>query len=121
MELLINIDNYEEKMDSGEFTLTESEKEDIIRDSDLGSNVISVEYVNIGAGADSMVIMFLVCCGLGILNAGKIINDGIDGWLGFGKKLKKLVKREKVVSVDSEAATLLAIELIAQKRKIKYY
>ena len=74
-------------MSSDEFTLTESDKEDIIKDSDLGSNVKSVEYVNIGAGADCMVIMLLVCFGLEILKAGKIINDGIDGWLGFGKKL----------------------------------
>lgn len=119
MEILLDIDNYEEKMSSDEFTLTESDKEDIIKDSDLGSNVKSVEYVNIGAGADCMVIMLLVCFGLEILKAGKIINDGIDGWLGFGKKLKKLVKRNKIISIDSEGATLLAIELISQKENIK--
>ena len=119
MELLFDIDNYEEKMSSDELTLTESDKDDIIKDSDLGSNVKSVEYVNIGAGADCMVIMLLVCFGLEILKAGKIINDGIDGWLGFGKKLKKLVKRNKIISIDSEGATLLAIELISQKEKIK--
>lgn len=120
MELLFDIDNYEEKMSSDEFTLTESDKEDIIKDSDLGSNVKSVEYVNIGAGADCMVIMLLVCFGLEILKAGKIINDGIDGWLGFGKKLKKLVKRNKIISIDSEGATLLAIELISQKENIRF-
>ena len=108
-------------MSSDEFTLTESDKEDIIKDSDLGSNVKSVEYVNIGAGADCMVIMLLVCFGLEILKAGKIINDGIDGWLGFGKKLKKLVKRNKIISIDSEGATLLAIELISQKEKINAF
>lgn len=118
MELLFDIDNYEEKMSSDELTLTESDKDDIIKDSDLGSNVKSVEYVNIGAGADCMVIMLLVCFGLEILKAGKIINDGIDGWLGFGKKLKKLVKRNKIISIDSEGATLLAIEAIAQLETI---
>ena len=40
-----------------EFTLTESDKEDIIKDSDLGSNVKSDEYANTGAGADRMVII----------------------------------------------------------------
>ena len=35
------------------------------------------------------------------------------------EKLKKLVKRNKIISIDSEGATLLAIELISQKEKIK--
>ena len=119
MEILLDIDRFEEKMGSDEFTLTESEKEDIIKDIDLGSNVKSVEYVNIGAGADCMVIMVgIFCFGLGIVNAGKIINDGIDGWLEIGEKLKKLVKRKKVISIDSEGATLLAIKLISEKEKI---
>lgn len=119
MELLLDIDKHEGKMGSDEFTLTESDKEDIIKDSDLGSNVKSVEYVNIGAGVDCMVIMLLVCFGLGVLKAGKIINDGIDGWLEIGKKLKKLVKHNKIISIDSEGATLLAIKLISQKENIR--
>ena len=57
MEILLNIDNYEEKMSSDELTLTESDKKDIIKGLDLESHVKSVEYVNIGAGADCMVIM----------------------------------------------------------------
>lgn len=52
MELLFDIYKHEGKMGSDEFTLTESDKEDIIKDSDLGSNVKSDEYVNIGAGVD---------------------------------------------------------------------
>lgn len=119
MEILLDIDKHEGEMGADEFTFTESDKKDIIKEIDLGSNVKSVEYVNIGAGADCMVIMLLVCFGLEILKVGKIINDGIDGWLGFGKKLKKLVKRNKIISIDSEGATLLAIELISQKENIK--
>lgn len=82
MELLLNIDKHEGKMGSDEFTLTEYDKEDIIKDSDLGSNVKSIEYVNIGAGADCMVVMVgLALVGYKILKSSKSINDGIDGWL----------------------------------------
>lgn len=51
MELLLNIDNYEEKMSSDELTLSETEKKKIINDIAI-NNVESVEFVNIGTGAD---------------------------------------------------------------------
>ena len=121
MEILLRIDNCKEKMNLDEFTLTESDKNNIIKDIDLGSNVKSVEYVNIGAGVDCMVIMVgFALVGYKILKSGKSINDGIDGWLEIGKKLKKLVKHNKIISIDSDGATLLAIKLISQKENIRF-
>lgn len=55
MEILLRIDNCKEKMNLDEFTLTESDKKDIIKGLDLESHVKSVEYVNIGADADRLV------------------------------------------------------------------
>ena len=120
MEILLDIDNYEEKMSSDELTLSETEKKKIINDIAI-SNVESIEFVNIGAGADCMVIMVGIWLGYKILKSGKSINDGIDGWLEIGKKLKKLVKHNKIISIDSEGATLLAIKLISQKEKINAF
>ena len=121
MELLFNIDNYEEKMSSDELTLNETEKKKIINDIAI-SNVESVEFVNIGAGADCMVVMVVFALmGYEIIKAGKYINDGIDGWIKIGNRLKNLVKRNKIISIDSEGATLLAIELISQKEKINVF
>lgn len=120
MELLLNIDNYEEKMSSDELTLSETEKKKIINDIAI-SNVESIEFVNIGAGVDCMVIMVgFALVGYKILKSGKSINDGIDGWLEIGKKLKKLVKHNKIISIDSDGATLLAIKLISQKENIRF-
>lgn len=45
MEILLRIDNYEDKMSSNELTLAESDKKDIIKGLDLESHVKSVEYV----------------------------------------------------------------------------
>ena len=121
MELLFNIDNYEEKMSSDELTLNETEKKKIINDIAI-SNVESVEFVNIGAGADCMVVMVVFALmGYEIIKAGKYINDGIDSWIKIGNRLKNLVKRNKIISIDSEGATLLAIELISQKEKINVF
>lgn len=52
MEILLRIDNCKEKMNLDEFTLTESDKKDIIKGLDIESHVKSVEYANTGAGAD---------------------------------------------------------------------
>ncbi len=118
MELLFDIDNYEEKMSSDELTLKESDKKKIIEDVAI-SNVERVEYANIGCGADWIVILIgIVIIGYNVLKSGKSVDDGIDGWIEIGKKLKILVKRNKVISVDSEGATLLAIEAIAQLETI---
>lgn len=57
MEILLRIDNCKEKMNLDEFTLTESDKKDIIKGLDIESHVKSVEYANTGAGADRMVII----------------------------------------------------------------
>ena len=115
MEILLEIDNYKEKIVSDELSLTDSEKEEITKDIDLNCDVECVDYKNIGVGADWMVL--LIAVGL-IIEAGKNINDGINGWIEIGKRLKKLVKRNRIVSVDNEGATLLAIELINQREKI---
>ncbi len=120
MELLFNIDNYEEKMSSDELTLNETEKKKIINEIAI-SNVESVEFVNIGAGADCMVVLVGIRLVYEIIKAGKYINDGIDGWIKIGNRLKNLVKRNKIISIDSEGATLLAIELISQKEKINAF
>ena len=120
MELLFNIDNYEEKMSSDELTLNETEKKKIINEIAI-SNVESVEFVNIGTGADCMVVLVGIRLVYEIIKAGKYINDGIDGWIKIGNRSKNLVKRNKIISIDSEGATLLAIELISQKEKINVF
>ena len=105
-------------MSSDELTLNETEKKKIINEIAI-SNVESVEFVNIGAGADCMVVLVGIRLVYEIIKAGKYINDGIDGWIKIGNRLKNLVKRNKIISIDSEGATLLAIELISQKENIK--
>ena len=66
-----------------------------------------------------VVMVVFALMGYEIIKAGKYINDGIDSWIKIGNRLKNLVKRNKIISIDSEGATLLAIELISQKENIK--
>lgn len=118
MEFLLDFDACEEDFYLDVCELTDADKKRIV--DDLGfDDVQSVESVNIGCGADWIVALVIVSIvGYKLLKSGKNINEGIDGWIALGKKLKHLFKRHKIVSIDNDGATLLAIELIAQKEKI---
>ncbi len=117
MELLLKIDNYETVACDDNSDLSELKKETIRDNTDIG-HVIKSDIVNIGAGADWLVIYLVLDIGLRMIKLGSEINDGIDGWIGLGKKLQKLFHRKKIVSVDIEGANALAIALIAKRRKI---
>lgn len=117
MEILLSIENYEEKAGNDCLDFSESEKERIKKEVGF-DHVSKVDYVNIGPGADWIVILLILNIGLQIIKVGAEINDGIDGWIEIGKKLRKLFCRKKIVSIDMDGATALAIELIAEKEKI---
>lgn len=82
-------------------------------------NICNTKYVNIGPGADLIVLLIIVDIGLRTLKLGAEINDGIDGWIGLGKKLFKLFQQKKIVSIDADGAASMAIELISKKEKIE--
>lgn len=117
MEILLSIDNYEEKACNDSLDFSESEKERIKKE--VGFDYVSkVDFVNIGLGADWIVIFLVVSIVFQLIKIGAEINDGIEGWIGIGKKLRRLFRHKKIVSVDVDGATALAIEHIAKKEKI---
>jgi len=117
MEILLSIDNYEEKECNDCLDYSESEKERIKKEVGF-DHVSKVDFVNIGPGADYIVILLVVSIGLQLIKIGAEINNGIDGWIEIGKKLHKLFRRKKIVSVDLDGATALAVNFIAKKSRI---
>ena len=117
MEILLNFGICENLPCFDNFEFTDSDKKNIENKVGLG-RVTKVEIVNIGPGADWIVLFLVVSIGLQLIYLGKSINEGIDGWIEIGKKLKKLFKSKKIVSVDKYGATALALQLIAQKTDI---
>ena len=117
MEILLSIDNYEEKACNDCLDYSESEKERIKKEVGF-DHVSKVDFVNIGLGADCIVILLVVSIFFQLIRIGAEINDGIDGWIEIGRKLRRLFRRKKIVSVDVDGATALAIAHIARKEKI---
>ena len=117
MELLLELDVCKGLSCNEILELSESDKKRIKKTVDL-DHVTEMDFVNIGPGADLIVLLLIVSIGLQLIKVGAEINDGIDGWIEIGKKLQKLFKRKKIVSVDMDGATALAIGCIATQDKI---
>lgn len=117
MELLLRIDNCEEWACDVSQGFSESDKKNV-KEKVGFDNIIGIDLVNIGPGADYHVILLTILVGFDLIRIGADINDGIDGWIQIGKKIRSLFKRKKAVSIDEEGATALVLELIAQKQNI---
>lgn len=114
MQILLNIPEsfYEDEL-SPNLTLRDREKIDKaynLRDND------EVEYVNIGPGADWIVLLttffnvaWVVFQGPGILK------KSLEGWEWLVEKLKGFIKKDLLVSLDQDAAGMLAIDYLASK------
>lgn len=115
MELLLQIDDFEDKINGD--GLTDKDKEAIKKHIDF-EEADKVDPVNIGPGADMIVILTVINLIVDIFLIGSRITEGFDGWLKIGKKLRKLIKRSELVSVDNDGATILAIDYISRYEKI---
>lgn len=74
------------------------------------------EIANIGPGADLLVILTTIAtAGLSIWNFPTVLKDGLDNWQWLIKKLKSFIQKKELVSLDQDAAGILAIDYLANK------
>lgn len=118
MEILLDIDICEGLLcDETWDVVSDDDRNELAKRTELDV-IHDAQYVNIGPGADLIVLLLVADIGLRALKLGAEINDGIDGWIGVGKKLRKLFQRKKIVSIDIDGAASMAIELIAREVNI---
>ncbi len=117
MEILLNLSICEGLPCDETLEVSAEDKKEIEKRTEL-NGICDAQCINIGPGADLIVLLLILDIGLRVLKLGAEINDGIDGWIGLGKKLRKLFQRKQLVSIDIKGATSMAIELIAQKVEI---
>lgn len=99
--------------DEFSYSLFPKEREQINRAYGL-KDADEVEYVNIGLGADWIVLLTTFANVAWALFQGPgIIKKSIEGWEWLIEKLKGLIKRDLLVSLDQDAAGLLAIDYLA--------
>ena len=106
MELLLNLEKFEEKI-NGE-GLTPADIEQIKKELEFDGDK-EVSEQNIGPGADVMVILVSILTVANIFLLGDKIDKGIEGWIKLGKRLKNLFSKKELVAKDKDGASLLAI------------
>jgi len=114
MQILLNIDELADVTNDGweEHFSTEEERR-IVETLQL-ENVEELARVNIGPGADLMVILLSInAIADTYLVASKIL-EGSAGWKKLISKIKQFINKRELVSVDEDGAKILAIDFLTQ-------
>lgn len=114
MELLLNIDELSDITNNSWDESFQADEEKQIKDVLQMDGVQKLARVNIGPGADLVVILttvFLITDA--ILFAPKLI-EGYDSWKKLIERIKGFISKKQLVSIDEEGAKLLAIDYIVK-------
>lgn len=112
MQILLEIDELWDVIDDIENPETEKKAKDVMGLDEKDK----LEVVNIGPGADVLVFLItIVSTTLTIWSIPTIIRTGSKDWKWLIKRLKGFIKKKQLVSLDQDAATLLAIDYLAEK------
>ena len=114
MQVLLNIPEVFFDDEFG-FDFSSIEKERISRAYDL-RDCDEVEFVNIGPGADWIVLLTTFANVAWVLFQGPgILKKSIEGWEWLIKKLNEFFEKDLLVSLDQDTAGMLAIDYLASK------
>lgn len=114
MQVLLNIpENYFENEPS--FDLSDKQREKINRVFNLREED-KVDFVNIGAGADWIVLLTTFAnVAWSLFQGPGILKKSIEGWQWLIGRIKGFIKKKQLVSLDQDAAGILAIDFLASK------
>lgn len=115
MKVIFNIDKYIDKVNEG--GLTNKDKRKIIQYLEIGKDV-EIKEVNLGVGADWIVILVIINSIVNVFLVGDKVDKGIDGWIKLAKRVRGLFRTKQAVYIDRDGASLLALELIAAQERI---
>lgn len=116
MELLLNLKKYEDKVYGNGLSPSDIEG---IKESLEFDGEIEISEKNIGPGADVFVILASILTLANVFMLGDKFDKGIDGWVRIGKRIKNLFKKNELVAIDKDGASLLAIEYIGEIEAIR--
>ncbi len=113
MELLIRVPYLVEGV-MAEPVLSKKDIQEIEKNLGFGDKV-KVREKNIGPGADLFVLTVLITLGVWkVFTSGETIEKNLEAWLKIAKRIKGLKRKSELVSVDKEAAAILAIDFISK-------
>lgn len=112
MELLLNIESVSDIVNNS-WDLEFSDKEEFkIREAISMDDVDKIARINIGPGADLLVILAAVNIVADAFLVGSKALAGMESWKKIIAKIKGFKQKNELVSLDAEAAELLAIDYL---------
>lgn len=79
---------------------------------------VKLEEVNMGTGADWIMILAIINGITTVFLLGDKIENGIEGWAKIGKRIKKIFSKSGITMIDKEAATFIAVDYLTEKFEI---
>lgn len=115
MELIIlPKDMSEELLNNDLSEITSDVWDEILKELNELDQTVQIKEVNLGKGADWILILAVLSSIAGVISIGDKLEKGIDGWIKIGKRLGKLFKKSDRLYVDVDAAKILAITFISE-------
>lgn len=79
---------------------------------------VKLEEVNMGTGADWIMILAIINGITTVFLLGDKIDKGIEGWANIEKRLKKIFSKSRVILIDKDAAIFLAVNYLNEKFRV---
>lgn len=95
------------------------ELNDIVTELKEIDNNLDVSEVNLGRGADWILILATLGSITSVIALGDKLEKGIEGWIKIGKRILNIFKKSDRVYLDENAAKIIAITHISNKIDIK--
>lgn len=95
------------------------ELNEILKELKEIDNNVDIAEINLGRGADWILILATLNSIIGVMALGDKLEKGIDGWIKIGKRISKIFNKSDRVYLDDNAAKIIAITHISNKIDIK--
>ena len=122
MELLICSNFLNEVLESSDGVSFSDEEIDLIQKNTGLGDVAGVKYspANIGPGADFWAVLASILVVKDFLLLAPSVLSGIEDWKKLLDKVKHLIARHELVSLDEEGAQMLAVDYMMNHFPCKY-
>ena len=78
----------------------------------------SIKEINIGEGADWIMILAILNGITTVFLLGDKIDKGIDGWVKIGKRINVILSKSDRVYLDKESASFIVVDYLSEKYQI---
>lgn len=116
--IILPKDLSEDLMNCSLSEIQSDELNNILEDLKEIDNNVKISEINLGRGADWVLILAILSSITSVIDLGDKLEKGIVGWINIGKRISNIFKKSDRVYLDENAAKIIGITHIAAKMDI---